>query len=305
MLTRTQQKFLKRQRWFRVLFAKPLSWRSKWLHHRYLHRRRRSGGPWDPGDGAIRLHPANFISSFWAGLESDIAHRVVLEGDYEPEVSRVLRMAWRGPGRVVNIGANVGLRAVEICRMFEDVERLYAIEPNPEAYALLLRNIDENKLEDRIVPVRACASVREGLVRFEMVPGKPEYSSMGGIAHFSVANSAREELWVQAKPLGRLIELDERVKLLLVDTEGADFLVLKGAYDFLERHRPTIIFEACETLLQKFGHSVRDLREMLEGLSYCVRRAADPRKEVPDAYDWEDAVAFPAELLPPRLRSKQ
>jgi FkbM family methyltransferase len=303
MLTRTQQKFLKRQGWFRVLFAKPLAWRSKWLHQRYLHRR--PGGPWDPYDGAIRLQPTNFISSFWVEAESDIAHRVVLEGDYEPEVSRILRMAWRGPGRVANIGANVGLWAVEICHMFDDVERLYAIEPNPEAYALLLRNIEANNLGDRIVPVQACASDLEGPVRLAMVPRKPEYSSMGGIAHFSVANLAREEVWVQAKPLGRLIELDERVKLLLVDTEGADYLVLKGAYDFIEKQRPTIIFEACETLLQKFGHSVRDLREMLAALHYCVRRAADPRKEVPDAYDWEDAVAFPEELMPPSLRRKQ
>ena len=78
------------------------------------------------------------------------------------------------------------------------------------------------------MPIQACVSDVEGDVEFEMVEGKPEYSSIGGIAHPAVLASKKRVVRIRAKPLGELINLDANIKLLVVDTEGADFLVLRG-----------------------------------------------------------------------------
>ncbi len=297
---------LKRQKWFQFLFKVPLRWRHQWLDRQSrqqlsIFRKVILGGN-------IIIRPSNLMSRFEVQANSDIAQSVLMYGDYEPELLEIFKTVWKGPGAVVNVGANVGFWAIGIVNVVEGVEKVYAIEPNPEAFDLLVRNIALNGMNGRVTPIHACVAEREGEVDLEIVPGKPEYSSIGGVVHPAVSGLQRNVIPIIAQPLDRIVHVKAgSVKLLLIDTEGADYLVLRGAGAFLEQHKPIIVFECCESLLNKFGHSVRMLRSMLGELGYETRRVMNPGEPVPDGLDGEQGLAFPAESasdIIPRLKTK-
>jgi hypothetical protein len=67
--------------------------------------------------------------------------------------------------------------------------------------------------------------------------------------------------------------------------------VIDSARDWFATHRPTILFECSESLLAKFGHSVKMLRTTLEQIGYDVRIADAQNLRVPDDFEG-DAIAY-------------
>ena len=62
---------------------------------------------------------------------------------------------------------------------------------------------------------------------------------------------------VRARPLDDIVEESgvARVDAIRIDVEGAEYLVLKGAHETLERYHPEIIVELVERQLQAMGTS--------------------------------------------------
>ncbi len=59
----------------------------------------------------------------------------------------------------------------------------------------------------------------------------------------------------------------ERVDVIMIDAEGADFEILKGASDLLSRWRPAVIAEVHH--LEAFGGSEAQLRGYMEQFGYA------------------------------------
>ena len=60
-----------------------------------------------------------------------------------------------------------------------------------------------------------------------------------------------------------------RVDLVIIDAEGADFEILKGAANILARFRPLVIAEVDH--LATFGGSEQEMVSFMSDLSYSVR----------------------------------
>lgn len=294
------KQFLKHNRLFRTLFALPLAARSKWINRRAsvcaaLYRQSVAGGE-------IIVHPANIPGDFWVPARSDLAVRIITQGCYEPEVTRRLSQLALLGSDIVNIGANVGLHAIFLARQCASANQIYAVEPNPEAYSCLTRNIALNGLEQRITAVQACIGASLGELEFALIPGMPEYSSIGGIVHPSASGFAQTKIRVPVAPLDVAIGgAGVKPSLLLVDTEGAELLVFEGASALLTKYRPLLVFECSDPLLRKFGHSSEGLGEFLQSHDYSLRVAAAPRLPLQHPFDGE-AVGIPQEKLDHFLR---
>ncbi len=61
----------------------------------------------------------------------------------------------------------------------------------------------------------------------------------------------------------------DRVDVILIDTEGADFEILKGASGLLAAHHPAVIAEVHH--LHAFGGSETELRAFMSGFGYVAR----------------------------------
>ncbi len=221
--------------------------------------------------------PENFPGRFKVDATSDLAKRVITTGSFEPRITELLKRFSDVDGDVVNIGANIGFYSVFFARQYTNVRKVIAIEPNPEAFSLLLWNVKSNDEGSRIEAI--CVGIGDEITSMDLafVPGKTEYSSLGKVVHSAVEGMPQKKVRVEVVPLQKAVEnLDFDPSLIFIDTEGAELLVLRGAKDVLERFSPVLVFECEDALLQKFGHSSEMLDDYVNSLGYQVRDASSP-----------------------------
>ncbi len=239
--------------------------------------------------GVLELSPRNIPGRFFVPATSHLAKRVAIRGEYEPEVTAALMKLPKSNGAFVNVGANVGFFSVFAANQL-GFEKVVAIEPNPDAFELLVRNLRNNGLSERVSAHRVCVARIGGEVEFATIEGKPEFSSIGGIVHPSVKHEQTKTIMVAAVPLDEILG-DTPVSILFVDTEGAEEEVFSGAEEILVRDKPVLFFECSDLMLQKFGSSSESLERKLTGLGYRVRNGLAPSLKLRHPYEGE-AVAY-------------
>ncbi len=239
--------------------------------------------------GYVTVCPEIPQGIFTIDIRSVLA-RTMFEGSYEKETMSLLPLLRPQEGLIVNIGANIGFYAVQLARTFPK-NPILAIEPNPEAYSLLKKNIAQNNLAERIRSVNACISATRGKVSFFTIPGKPEYSSMNGIIPLYSSDNKQEVIEVDTYLLSDIIE-KAKVALIIMDVEGAELLVLNGAKDVIIRDRPLILCECADVLLEKFQGSSIQLIDFLKDLEYEVRDPSRLHKPLMAPFEG-NILAFP------------
>ena len=243
--------------------------------------------------GSIILTPKNIGIPFEANPCSDIAIRIITTGEYEPEFTKAIQCisSRENGGTIINVGANVGIIALHLARLHSG-SKVIAIEPNPEAFQALKRNIVRNGFEKQVEAVQCCAGEKKGLVQLTVIPDRSEYSSINGIVHPAVVN---EKMMVVEVPMLRLDDMDfngQNINILIIDTEGAEGGVIRGSLEIIRKYNPIIMFECEDRLLRKFGDSANGICDLLKAEGYMVRNALFTR-EVPTFPFEGEIVAFP------------
>jgi FkbM family methyltransferase len=289
------KQYLKHNSLFRSVFSIPLAIRSKFLNSSLTtHGKRDRLYQKVVAGGQLVLSPANIGGRFRISAVSHLAKRVLTTGEFEPELTKVLLRLTSLNGDVINIGANVGFYSVFFAQKFPGVRKVYAIEPNPEAFSNLVWNIAQNNCVDRVEPIQICIGDTNGDIDFSIIPDMPEYSSIGGVIHPAAKDYKQQSIKVRISSLKDAISSTEvNPQLIFVDTEGAELLVFRGAENILKEKCPLLIFECEDRLLRKFGHTSAMLEDYLSSIGYTVRNAFDPRLSLQHPFQGE-AVAFPS-----------
>lgn len=113
-----------------------------------------------------------------------------------------------------------------------------AFEPIPGFYKALKRKFKSKQLSIHNMAL----SDQLGMVTFNYVIDAPAYSGIKK-RDYDGKNPDIELIEVKTDTLDNILPADYRVDLIKIDVEGAEFKVLKGAYNTLEKSRPIIIFE--------------------------------------------------------------
>lgn len=193
---------------------------------------------------------------------------------------------------VVDVGARVGYYTIKAGLLVGSEGKVLAIEPHPQIFQVLRMNIELYKL-DNIIPV--CKSVGD---ETRMVKLFESYDSGGTsiISPPSVFSLDRDRLhrwfrlikkgdffklvhahlnahaamYVSLDTLDRIMKEKnlEKVDLIKIDVQGAEFDVLKGSHDILERSRPRLLVEVHPELAHLQGWKPEDLYELLHNYGY-------------------------------------
>src|SRR5262245_27548777 len=83
-------------------------------------------------------------------LRVDPAGRHVFTPVYDEGAAAWLRHHLRDGMEAWNVGANIGVYALQLAHYVGPSGRVVAFEPNPEARAVLTRNVARNALESRV-----------------------------------------------------------------------------------------------------------------------------------------------------------
>ena len=135
---------------------------------------------------------------------------------------------------IVDVGANIGTTAIPFAQATDC--RVLAIEPMPEPFALLTRNVADNGLTARVTCVRsAIVNGPARLVRM-VAPvdngGGAEVVRPGGAPSFAGLQKVRGEAQAPADGLSAILERQgvapERVALVWSDTQGCEIDVIES-----------------------------------------------------------------------------
>jgi FkbM family methyltransferase len=144
----------------------------------------------------------------------------------------------------VDVGANVGLYSVPASKKVQG-GKVFAFEPTPWTYQVLLENIRLNNLKN-VCAERFAVGDAEGEAVLKLnVAGKEGLNTIGRPAHEFSDIQGSERV-----PITRLDDFVDRysiqrVDVLKIDVEGAELLVLRGAQRLLRRpDAPLIVYES-------------------------------------------------------------
>jgi FkbM family methyltransferase len=167
-------------------------------------------------------------------------------------------------GVFVDVGAHCGSFSI----LFESVfDRVLAVEPVPDNYRAMQRNIALNELQRKIHPFNVAAGATHA--QGTLFVDKDDTSSLVPMAGSSGTLS------VTIRPLDDLLSDNGvqavDVRLLKADVEGAELEVLAGAQRLLEEGSPVVVLEANTVAAKK------ELESFMGGIGYVLVREADGR----------------------------
>ena len=192
---------------------------------------------------------------------------------YEPDVAEVFLRVLREGDVVVDVGGNAGFFTMLGAALVGSSGQMLSFEPDPVNCARLRRNVALNAF-GQVTVLENPATSRVGRVEFFI-----NSDDSGGNALWDPAlypGNVRSQVARQVLSMaGTTIdaELAQRdigaVKLLKIDTEGADHTVLQGARRLLAEHRATfVVCELHEFGLAQMGSSQDALRGFMAEFGY-------------------------------------
>jgi FkbM family methyltransferase len=172
----------------------------------------------------------------------------------------------RSGSTIVNVGANIGMTCIALVKSGH-FDRAIAFEPDPGNYRLLVRNIDQNGLRERIQTFPVALSSTTGPLEFEL---SADNSGDHRVRHTDRSGFYREEtrrtISVPGETLDNFFEnRTEPVHAFWVDIQGHEGHFFLGARTFLERGIP-VIFEFWPYGIERAGTSPREFVSFLSAM---------------------------------------
>lgn len=197
-----------------------------------------------------------------ADLGDWLGQYVYLTGVYEPPTAHIISKLLSPGDTFIDVGANSGFFTLLASSQVGPTGRVLSFEPLPSMRQRLKDNIFLNSMNNVAVYEVALSNKVGDVTFFEGPQGHKGLSSLRPI------NEATTTLSVKTQTLDELVASTHRIRLVKIDVEGAEQLVLQGMANLIAQHRPYLIIEITDQYLKPFGHSAKELSDSLCSLGY-------------------------------------
>jgi FkbM family methyltransferase len=193
---------------------------------------------------------------------SDWAQRMTfcLGRYYEQEVLQVLDKLLRPGDTFVDVGANIGMVALHARSRVGFAGQVHCFEPNPECLALLREHVELNALNNIFVHGFALSD-QPGQLELHLT------SEHTGTATLSQVPAATKTFVVPVR-VGDETLAGASPRVVKIDVEGFEVLVLRGLRQTLLRAKPFVVTEVEDALLRRAGSTPRELMSLMASLGY-------------------------------------
>lgn len=169
-------------------------------------------------------HQSIALYGEWARAEWEVLSTLIKPGDV-----------------VIDVGANIGSRAIPFGCQVGAAGRVYAIEPQRLCYLCLAANVALNSLGMVVFPLHAAAGSEPGVIECPMIdPTRP--NNIGGLRlKYQMDTNEVHTIGREEVPQITVDSLNvDRCALIKIDVEGMESDVLAGAVNVVEQHQPMI-----------------------------------------------------------------
>jgi len=167
---------------------------------------------------------------------------------------------------VIDCGANIGYYTLLAAKLVGERGKVFAFEPEPSNYALLVKNIEVNGYSN-VVPIRKAITDRTGTIKLSLADD-PSGHSIGQIdrAH------ARGVMMVDSVTLDEFLKQNiTPIDVIKMDIEGAEMRALDGMENIIRQNPDLkIITEFCPFYMEKCGSSAATYFERLKSHGFKI-----------------------------------
>lgn len=193
---------------------------------------------------------------------------LIYGNNYEEATTNIFKGFIKQGSIVVDIGANVGYFTLLSSLVVGDKGKVYAFEPEPKNYQLMLQNIKLNKLSN-IVAENKAVSDKNGSIEFFV-----DEVESGGNSIFQNAvqygdKDLSHSIQIETVSIDKYFSNNEVIDFIKIDVQGAETLVLDGMRDIVKRNdNIKMVIEIAPYWLEKAGYSTAQCWELLTELGF-------------------------------------
>lgn len=150
-------------------------------------------------------------------------------------------------GVVLDVGGSYGYYALLLARLVGVNGHVYSFEPDWRSFARLINNLVLNCIQN-VVPVPICLSdMPQGLAKWQSMHNEPWKSRLVDSVQAVDAHAVTAVPITTLDDFVSMLEITDKVNLVKVDVEGAEFKVLQGAKQLLLKSKPILLCELHST----------------------------------------------------------
>jgi len=191
-------------------------------------------------------------------------------GVYEKKITELFNNLVKPGMVVIDIGANIGYYSLIAARLAGINGKVYAFEPEPNNYNILISNIEANNFSHIIMPIEKLVLNNYGKTRLFI-----HRFNLGAhsISKDNIATEGKGFVDMETVTIDDFFKTipDKRVDLFKIDVEGAEGLVIKGAAETIKLNNPKIIMEFFPRLLRNAGTEPADLLSDLKMYNFRIK----------------------------------
>lgn len=164
---------------------------------------------------------------------------------------------------ILDVGANTGTFSL-VAKLYPNT-KWHSFEPDPFNFSLLKENIEINDIKNITLYEEALSdSVGECILK--ICPTHRGLNTIGkNVKRFSEDESV--DYPVKSNTIDNLF-IDTRIDLIKIDTEGAEYDIIKGGIETIKKYKPKILLEYNAGNMSQCGHTPEKLNSLIQEIGY-------------------------------------
>lgn len=173
---------------------------------------------------------------------------------------------------VIDIGANVGYYTLHLATLVGNKGKVFAFEPDPLNFSILEKNIHLNNFKNIILVNKAVSNSSSKTILFQ------NSFNAGGHSIIKTEN-ADKKIIVETITLDEYFKnFSNKIDLVKIDVEGAEYQVITGALNFFKKFKPTYLIIEFELGNSDSHHKKLFYPDILSNLGYTLIGKTDNSK---------------------------
>lgn len=210
--------------------------------------------------------------------DKGISRELAVFGKHEPLHTELLSKELKEGMVCLDVGSNIGYYAILESRLVGIKGKVIALEPSPENFRYLKKNMKLQKFSNMEIHNVACGD-QNGITQFS-VSDKSNWSRVADEnVSVGVQDQVTQIIEVQIKKIDSILKgkFLERVDLIRMDVEGYEYNVYKGMSETISKFKPIIIIEFHKYLLgkEKSKEFLYELKDKGYEIKYYIREELD------------------------------
>jgi FkbM family methyltransferase len=191
------------------------------------------------GDGIVLARMLGRQKIFLRNSDRGFACHLMLDGFWEMWLTQYLAGCVQPGMTVIDVGANFGYYTLLFAEAVGETGHVIAVEPNPDAVALLTQSVLLNGYADhtRIVPQALSAAAGPKLLY--LPDGEPKNATLVDCVGLPGGRTVE----VSSATLDDVALTCPKVDLVKIDAEGSEQEIVAGMRGLIERDKPILVLE--------------------------------------------------------------